>query len=56
MRGAPPVIVAARGHDHTRDQETDDGIVGVDPRRAGRGKLVAPDHVLSGVSRTMLRH
>ena len=27
-----------------------------DPRRAGRGTLVAPDHVLSGVSRTMLRH
>jgi len=27
-----------------------------DLRRAGRGTLVAPDHVLCGVSRTMLMH
>jgi nucleotide-binding universal stress UspA family protein len=46
----PLVIVPARGHDPTMD------VVGSSHRRTVGETLVAHDHALSGVSRTMLMH
>jgi K+-sensing histidine kinase KdpD len=46
----PLVIVPAHGHDPTMD------VVGSNQRRTVGETLVAHDHALTGVSRTMLMH